>query len=994
MDRTDDKPAPSLHESIEELFKGVQTCATEEDDVFFERIGNQLNQVCSAVASQLNADSCAILFVDKDGAPEKLQTLIMRGASGQLFNTLESTAKRGKEFSAYIASPGKSASLTQTAWHCGLARWANTREEMEALRKPTYTGTGDDRAYQGHSLKCTFRNCVMVPIFAPGRVSRPPSEQEISDLLGDIGNSSFERKELCRHVRFLWSHRVVGMLKAENKLPRLGPNINLLAPEFRKLFRGPQHCECSEKCGLVKENKCSIREKIEANLSDDRSNRNWRDRYGDVLANLWEQQKQEQPAESLVELSDDSTWNHVCRPAVDFLTKAWDATFSNQDVELLVSVAMLLGRVLPWRTIQRASAQRMVLDENEVGSLLINADDITGLNSLHRAAERICSHVTFLLQQLQSDLRHQESSRIAMAHRQGVLPVRSPISSIKARTKTYASLLHKAIGKHNEQWDRAVAKYRSDRTSNGTEVPPPDNLFTTHKVVRRLISHEFYDIRDICGVRLTCDYLSDVAQVVHAIIRASPGWGVRIRKVDNKLKTPETSGYRSVHLDLLVKANDIVGADDIALLTSILSETTDSEGSVPRRKGPDDLVRDQGKELWLPCEIQIRTAYESSWADKSHELVYKLDRSRTPLQKELEDFFTIMSNNLFETDRLSDIVQEQIREFLAPELSGEQRLRTILRERLRLSPCDAALQKRSLEVAEWPLGYLTFAMECAQELYKRNVEYGGGSQYDHVVSVVLQLVQRFGLLTAPRNAEDWVTDGPPPGLTSSGASLEQLSPAEISRQVTLFALALLHDCWMAATDQRTGLIQDRQREIYWDKEDVIGSVNALIETECRQVIEHYGDLMKVERLWGPRPAEWVKEMLGFFRDYWRVELGDVQRGTLPGSGSGSDQDEVGALTFVRTSQWAGMIEHAQPSERRDVCQLMAALLVERLEELPETPNIERRRGRFNEAYLIYRTLRDNLQGTVGGTAILDQCYVTLRKVAAQLNLEIPIHWYE
>jgi len=965
-----------LHKTIERLFKGVQTYAKSDDDKFFGSIENKLNKICSALADQLRADSCAVFFVDKDGIPEVKQELRMRGASGRLSRTLNSNEIDGKIYGSYKEkrAGARPAGLTQIAWHCGLARWANTRQEMEALRSPGRgaahgTGKGDRYAYPGRSLNSVFRNGVMVPIFAPGRVSRPPDMAEIKKIVTTIGRCSFLGGELNRHVRFLRNHRVVGMLKAENKQPRFGPNEQNLARDFRALLAGK--CPIYRKqCGLLKKNLCvnkAVKKRLGLKASKDKS-------YERILLGLWQQETQKKRSYGrAIRLSDSWEWNHVCLPCVDFLTKAWDSTFSNQDMELLVSVAMLLGRVLPWRTIQLASMKGMVLDENEVGSLLIRADDIEGLQSLHRAAERICSHMEFLLQRLKSDLRYDEYCRIAAAHRQGVLPVRNPISDINARTKTYASLLQKAIGRHNEKWDAAVA-------ANERDGKPA--LFTQYNLVSRLMLAELYDIRDMCGVRLTCDYLSDVAQVVQAIFLLSQKWQILIRKVDDKLIDPETSGYRSVHLDLLVRAEKIVAKKDIELLKEQLCSVPDGHRNARQTFNElNDLIRknELGEdELWFPCEVQIRTAYEDSWAGKSHEFIYKLDRLRTPIPKELEDFFTIMSNNLFETDRLSDIVQEQIREFLAPELGEGLRLKTLLRERLRVNPQEDALQARPLRVEDWPLGYLSFAVECAHELYKRNVQYGGTSQYNHAVSVVLQLVRRFGLFPDPRDEENHFS-----------------KYSKVSRQVSLFVMALLHDCWMAATDHETGLIQNDQRRKYWNKrKDVVRAVTELIKAECDLVIKRYGGLIDIELLWGSPPQKWVKYMFGFFRDYWRAELGDIPREGSSKVVSGGQDEDIGGLTFIKTPAWADMIRLAGEKDRLDACRFMAALLTERLEELPETPNVERRRGRFKEAYHVYRILRDNLQGTAGGTAVLDQCYATLRKVATQLDVEIPIHWYE
>jgi ppGpp synthetase/RelA/SpoT-type nucleotidyltranferase len=931
-----------LPAAIEALFKAVQVHATasEKDEDFFRNIRDQLDAFCAAVACALGAGSSAAFFVTPDLTQEADQRLCMRGAWGRLRETLNQPKNQeapGREYPPFRDDRGLPPSLTQIAWHCGLARWANTRADMEKLRAGSRSGQGDKHAYPGRTLDRVFRNGIIVPIFAPGRVCRPRGKKELDGMLERIGGGcSLDPGEMAQHLRFLQSHRVVGLLKVENKKPRLSPKG--MAKSFRDWLAAS--CPCGRSGG------CIGKQSVEGFLKEGTT----RD-HEQALCDLWEQMTADVlEATGHVELAIGPQWDDTCGQLVDYLVKIFDATFSNQDVELLVAVAMLLGRVLPWRTIQRASARGVVLDEHEVGSLLIRPEDIEDLKSLRRAADQVAAHVRFLLEGLQSDAGYDEKRRVIEAHKQGILPARSPIAAISARTKTIPSLLRKGIRHHDEMWDR--------------EASQDGDLFTQHRLVVRALDPDFYNIRDVCGVRVTCDYLSDVVQVVQAIVCRSFRWNVRILKIDDKLKEPDASGYRSVHLDLLVRANDLIAASDSDCLESLWQDEAVKQFKARRqaRKGgewphagqePADGVI-QGGQLWLPCEVQIRTAYEDSWATKSHDLVYKLDRSLVRLPNALEDFLTIMSNNLFETDRLSDIVQEQIQEFLAPELGNELHLKALLRERLPKYPAKAdgsfPLGKGPFPIEHWPAGYLAFTLDCAKELYRQNIRYGGMPRYVHALSVVLQMIRRFQVFPVPEGRPD---------------------APRLRRHVTLFAVAMLHDCWGSASNDR-GIVTGAEAA-FW-KREALEAVELLLELRCRAAVERYQGAIDWKQLFSGE--KWVAPLLNSYRDFWRAELGLARRQP--------DSD----------SHWDELMEGLLEADLLDVCRLRAALLIERMEELPEAPNADRRRERFRAGYAEFRQIRDRLQGTNGAGLILPECYTTIQSVATRLGVEIPIHWYE
>lgn len=108
-----------------------------------------------------------------------------------------------------------------------------------------------------------------------------------------------------------------------------------------------------------------------------------------------------------------------------------------------------------------------------------------------------------------------------------------------------------------------------------------------NKIERKMCRKPFEEMTDISGVRVTCLYREDVAQVTRHI---SKTFAV-VEQTDNS-DVPENSfGYAAVHL--LVRLGSSHGG--------------------PRYADLHDLV----------CEIQIRTLLQSSWAEISHHLMYK-----------------------------------------------------------------------------------------------------------------------------------------------------------------------------------------------------------------------------------------------------------------------------------------------------------------------------------------------------------------------------------
>lgn len=131
------------------------------------------------------------------------------------------------------------------------------------------------------------------------------------------------------------------------------------------------------------------------------------------------------------------------------------------------------------------------------------------------------------------------------------------------------------------------------------------------KVYRKgiLSSQIFERFDDIAGVRVVCEYISDVYYLLE-YIKENPL--IRIIEIDDKIEKPTQEGYRGIHV--------IVEVD------------------VYYNK---QLYKD------VKVEIQLRTSFQNGWAMKTHELTYK---RKSDLSKEISNQMKVLSDSLYEAD--------------------------------------------------------------------------------------------------------------------------------------------------------------------------------------------------------------------------------------------------------------------------------------------------------------------------------------------------------
>ena len=131
--------------------------------------------------------------------------------------------------------------------------------------------------------------------------------------------------------------------------------------------------------------------------------------------------------------------------------------------------------------------------------------------------------------------------------------------------------------------------------------------------LRRLGLPENYEtirstLKDIAGIRIVCDYISDIYDIADALLRQD---GIRLVQEKDYIAAPKPNGYRSLHM--------IVATP---------------------------VLYDNQTQL-IPVELQFRTLAMDCWASLEHQLRYKAGRS---LPTKLSHDLTTIAGRLHEAD--------------------------------------------------------------------------------------------------------------------------------------------------------------------------------------------------------------------------------------------------------------------------------------------------------------------------------------------------------
>lgn len=140
-----------------------------------------------------------------------------------------------------------------------------------------------------------------------------------------------------------------------------------------------------------------------------------------------------------------------------------------------------------------------------------------------------------------------------------------------------------------------------------TRIKKPESILNKlkRKDLEPTYENMFEKIDDIAGIRIVCNFKSDVYKLVDII---SSFQDVRLLDKKDYLKNPKTSGYRSYHIILEVPVNFSSGI------------------------------------MYVKVELQIRTLAMDFWASLEHKLKYKNQRISKQDSKNLIKYAKIIDN--------------------------------------------------------------------------------------------------------------------------------------------------------------------------------------------------------------------------------------------------------------------------------------------------------------------------------------------------------------
>lgn len=753
----------------------VADCELREEAFFdaIEKHGRKLYSLCKDVTGedQCNAQSAAVFFATED-LPKSF--MVMRGASGRLRTTFERgkgewetqrkredgpdrvegfayPSKLDEEFLKLTAEKQEQVirqwTVTNQIWHLATGRIAHTNRAMDQLKQGfrraagnPRTGAGDDFAYPGNNLATTFRNMVAVPIFAEGGGTRVLNVHDFEEPAFEYPRSASARRD------FLSRYRVIGILKVEDKLPA---KVERIAPEalLKRLHELINEPPAIEGFGELKGDEWAEIKRWCEDLGKLKEARDAASEDGPPFPKFMREQK-------------ETRYRALRKLVADAFTESCGATFTRQDTELLLLQAMRVGRLMTHRTLKCAASHDIILGENEVGILNIHWHDARQLAMLIQAAEIAEAKIRSHLEQLKRDLDFEKRQEVYRTRISELLDPHGPIRGFTTRRKKSPSLIHKLIRKQRRLEENArayevrfpglkaefegyghlssesflghglarvyvpqrdaesgTASVSADLGMRGaphlrfvekSATTAVDRLNRTYDwsqpLVRRILDPAFYDIDDLCGARIITDYDSDIDQLLDELRRQCPRWGFRLSKVDD-LRDASKEGYRAAHVTLRF----------------------DLDGHVPKNIAKELKRCLDASRLEMPVEIQLLTAYQDSWARKTHAQTYKREAD---ISDELKDQWHILSDVLGDADWLSDIVKSGIEEQLLPPDFGERKLLRYLRPRLSRD--------------DWTV--VSFGIECSKELLKDSVRYNGLPEFSFAMEVCKRLVYRFQVL--------------------------------------------------------------------------------------------------------------------------------------------------------------------------------------------------------------------------------------------------------
>lgn len=993
----------TLQQALDKLLNIVSSKANEEEEVFFEGIQEQLCQLCDRIAEEIGADSTAVFFVTEDNPPGSKPFMVMRGASGRLRNTFDEWVDKWQEWREQqkekggerqdppdfngFAYPSKLPdefleskrqpqkiklisrqvarewSTTNQIWHLAEGLIANSNRAMDELHGgPGRTGRGDTAAYPGTNLLTTFRTMLGVPIFVQGGSIQTVRLQEEQTEKYPASASS--------RAEFLSKYRVIGILKVEGKQPSYDDALDeqVLTSGLDRFF---DRDEIIKELTLSDAEEETIREWCKDQYKDtDSLKAVFGGMEGTAFPDLLQDKRQKGDEKS----KDEKRKALLLRKGIaDIFTRCCHAEFTRQDMELLVLLAMQVGRLTTRRVMKHAADKGIVISETELGLLNVRWRDINHLAALRKAAEAAKRKVEYHLEALKAELDFYKRQEVFRARVSELLDPHGPIREVTARCKEFISLVRKLVRKQRHLEDELyicevsftnfkceVEGYYGSRSGEqctmrgstglfihrpamgsgkvditmklGIESAPQVTLeskdlpvaLNHHQniydldlpLVHRILDKNVYHVDDLAGARVITDYDSDIDEVLDELQIRVGEWGVGLGKVDD-MREGRGGGYRAVHVALQVDVRQLLPDSDIKTLQQAL-------GSVEEQL----LQR-------FPVEIQLRTAYQHSWALKTHAISYKREEQ---ISQELRDEQEILANVLAQADWLSDIVRSSIENMLLPPDYGEHRLLDFLKRRV---PCG-------------DMNLIKFGIACAKEILKDQLRYNGQPEYSFAMEVCERLVYNFGVID-PK----------------------------------MLLLALLRNVWRTEHDEAD--LSDQARRDHQlptgeiDIAPLINDLNKRLKQICPSVWDRYCKLLPLPLVRGEfRDWFWVTQ--AGFRDYFRQPPEDQAK---------QWKERLRNIYYQLKNHHRDEKQEQEPIDQwLERAYLMeAAILLANLAELPFEPGTTRRKRLHNDHLSLYREIRKYFPNGPTKTHVIEELNRAFREMETLLDLPRESEWW-
>ena len=205
------------------------------------------------------------------------------------------------------------------------------------------------------------------------------------------------------------------------------------------------------------------------------------------------------------------------------------------------------------------------------------------------------------------------------------------IGEVRRKFVELQPILEKAKSQLEEIYRQSAQEIKSKELVrvrlSGIRIKNLNRLVKKARDKKIAIKDALTQVSDIVGMRIICDNLADMkrfAQIMKEQLTHS-----NCPNVSDYVEEPLSTGYRALHIDVMLN----IYSDDASPIPASL---------IPER---------------IPCEIQIQTLLQNSWATLSHDDVYK---SGCDIPEDLQARMHDLAEILAAADRIAQNIRDRI----------------------------------------------------------------------------------------------------------------------------------------------------------------------------------------------------------------------------------------------------------------------------------------------------------------------------------------------